>query len=688
MIFSRVSSPRDSALDSARQSKSAGTSAEKPDDGAVNTGEPMRVLRADATFSSLSTGDFLFDGRPASLVLAFVSPKLDFAAATRKIKALAGTATVIATTTAGELCANGSEKIYCDTSGSWQNVVIQAFSPDLIEKAEVFSVPLSSEDLREGRSSMPRSTRVGKIVTALGAVKPAMRLDAKTTFALTFVDGLSMSESYFMEAVYESGRFPCLFIGGSAGDALTFSETLLFDGRSILKNHAVVAFVKMAAGQRYGVMKSQNFRRIGPSFVVVDANPDQRTVSAVIDERSGKVVSLVRALSDALKVEPAKLPAALAGKAFGIELGKELFVRSVAKIDLEKEVFYFYCDVGPGDELTLLEQTDFIEQTRNDVAQYLRGKPKPAAILMNDCILRRLSNAETLSRTGGIWPAPVAGFSTYGELFGINVNQTLSAIVFFADVKDDFADDYIDSFPIHYASFVNYFTSSRLKRVEILNRLRTGVIDRISDFLSITAKIEEAVSKITNVGEVMGRIRSVMLETGADGDGQPSSTQALAARFNGLNDALTELRQVVAVIDSITGQTNLLALNATIEAARAGDAGRGFGVVAGEVKKLANDTKSTLGHTQTAIANIEESLRELGEIIEMTKTEFSQEGERYKRIVGNVEEIINQSSHFERSLAGLSSIITNHRSGVEQAQESIRFLRQLDQTHSARSESS
>lgn len=647
----------------------------------VSLADPLRILRTDASLSTVSKNDFLFDGRPASLVLAFVSPKVDFASVTHRIKSLAPSVEVVATTTAGELCARGSEKIYCETDGGWQNVVLQVFSPALIEKAEVFSVPLSSQDLKTGQSKVSHSARIAKIVSALGSVKPSMHLDAKSTFALTLVDGLSMSESYFMEAVYETGRFPCLFVGGSAGDALTFTETLLFDGRQIIKDHAVIVFVKMAPGQRYGVMKSQNFRKIGPSFVVIDANPDRRSVSAVIDEKTGQVVSLVKALCATLKVEPAQLEAALKSKAFGVELGSELFVRSVARIDVEKEVLYFYCDVCPGDELTLLEQTDFIDQTRKDVERFLRGKPKPAGVLMNDCILRRLSNAEALSRTGGIWPAPVAGFSTYGELFGININQTLSAIVFFSDVQQDFQDEYLDNFAIHYASFVTYFTRNRLKRVEILNRLRTGVIEKISDYLDVSSKIEGTLSEISNIGEIMSGIRTAMVGSRPEQSGKPSNTEALAARFIGLNDALTALRQVVSVIDNITGQTNLLALNATIEAARAGEAGKGFGVVAGEVKKLANDTKATLGHTQTAIANIEESLRDLGVIIEATKVEFSEEGERYKHIIGNVEEIFAQSGHFERSIADLSSIVAHHRESVEQAVSSIEFLYRLDKSH-------
>ncbi len=65
---------------------------------------------------------------------------------------------------------------------------------------------------------------------------------------------------------------------------------------------------------------------------------------------------------------------------------------------------------------------------------------------------------------------------------------------------------------------------------------------------------------------------------------------------------LGEVGTIVDAIDGIARQTNLLALNATIEAARAGDAGRGFSVVAAEVKKLAVDTQAATRSARAIIA--------------------------------------------------------------------------------------
>jgi methyl-accepting chemotaxis protein len=99
------------------------------------------------------------------------------------------------------------------------------------------------------------------------------------------------------------------------------------------------------------------------------------------------------------------------------------------------------------------------------------------------------------------------------------------------------------------------------------------------------------------------------------------SVNDIESFLGSLSSSLQRVSGVSQEIEAIARQTRLLALNATIEAARAGEAGKGFGVVAGEVKALAQQTSD-------ATAHIEETVGELSTIIERLNEESGASIER------------------------------------------------------------
>ncbi|MDU1691573.1 MAG: FIST N-terminal domain-containing protein, partial [Bradyrhizobium sp.] len=215
-----------------------------PETPELRDAQLIRVLDTDDRLDGVSADSFKFDGAASPLAFAFVSPHLDFARITSELRRLAGATTVIAVSTAGELCAASPATLYKPTGNRWSSVVVQVFPADLFQAVSVHAVPLQNEDIRKGAPSLPHDARIEAIVRSLSSIRTPFGIDVRDTLAFTLVDGVSASENYVMEAVYRAGKFPCAFVGGSAGGKLDFKNTYLFDGSRVIENHALMIFMK------------------------------------------------------------------------------------------------------------------------------------------------------------------------------------------------------------------------------------------------------------------------------------------------------------------------------------------------------------------------------------------------------------------------------------------------------------
>ena len=236
------------------------------------------------------------------LITGFISPHLDIDQIAAKLKRRFPHTSISLCTTAGELC-NAANSLYCTTGERWDRIVLQLFDDSLIASAEVVMVPLECEDIRSGGKRMGMKERIAKLTSNIKRVQAHTPIDHRDTLAYVVFDGLSASESFFMEALYESGRFPCLFVGGSAGGKLDFQKTLIHDGQRSYQNHAQIVFLKTAANVRFGVFKSQNFKPADLTFSVLTASEEDRTIDQVIDS-AGNIKSMVQALCDAFSCAP------------------------------------------------------------------------------------------------------------------------------------------------------------------------------------------------------------------------------------------------------------------------------------------------------------------------------------------------------------------------------------------------
>jgi methyl-accepting chemotaxis protein len=168
--------------------------------------------------------------------------------------------------------------------------------------------------------------------------------------------------------------------------------------------------------------------------------------------------------------------------------------------------------------------------------------------------------------------------------------------------------------------------------------------------------VEETLTKMRRIAESVGATAKKMEELGKSSD---------------------QIGRIIGVIDDIADQTNLLALNAAIEAARAGEQGRGFAVVADEVRKLAERTTTATKEIAQMIKNIQDETKVAVTAME-AGTKQVEEGVTSTATAGDsLRQIIDMSNQVGEMITHIATAATEQSSATEQVNNNMDQIAQL-----------
>jgi len=171
---------------------------------------------------------------------------------------------------------------------------------------------------------------------------------------------------------------------------------------------------------------------------------------------------------------------------------------------------------------------------------------------------------------------------------------------------------------------------------------------------STTEATVTAASATNNIKQSIGEVSGVTMQASESMQRAQASTDSLSSLVDAMKSSIDGITGIVNVIKEIADQTNLLALNAAIEAARAGEQGRGFAVVADEVRKLAGKTVQATTDITAMIQGIQQSAMSTVEVMHQTNSEIAETNQMLGLVSEEIMSVTSQVSAVAEQVDSIS----------------------------------
>jgi methyl-accepting chemotaxis protein len=207
--------------------------------------------------------------------------------------------------------------------------------------------------------------------------------------------------------------------------------------------------------------------------------------------------------------------------------------------------------------------------------------------------------------------------------------------------------------------------SSQAHQIAVAAEEMSQTITDIAKNASIAAETSEEAMKTAYTGKEIadGAVNTV--------NSVYTSTVELASMVEKLNNRASEIGDIVTVIKDIADQTNLLALNAAIEAARAGEQGRGFAVVADEVRKLAERTIKATGEISEKIGAIQQESAQTANTMTSASDEVTKATEYIRKVGDSLNHIVDAVQRVKDQITQIATAVDEQSAASEEVAKNI-----------------